>query len=96
MSKKDSLPRRERFNIEIFLHAGNNVNIRKRDIVAIFDIDKTSTHKVTRDFLNTAQKNGIVKNITDDIPRSFIVTQNKGKTTVYICQLAPSTLRERL
>ena len=81
--------------MEIFLHAGNNVNIRKKDIVAIFDIDKTSTHKVTRDFLNRAEKQGIVKNITEDIPRSFIITNRDGKTTVYISQLSPATLRGR-
>jgi len=81
---------------EIFLHAGNNVSIRKKDIVAIFDIDRTSTHKVTRDFLNQAQKDGNVINITDDIPRSFIITEKNGKKTVYISQLAPSTLKERL
>lgn len=84
------------FKIEIFLHAGNNVNIRKKDIVAIFDIDKTSTHKVTRDFLNKAEKSGIVSTITDDIPRSFIITERDGKKTVYISQLSPATLRERM
>ncbi len=82
--------------MEIFLHAGNNVNIRKKDIVAIMDIDKTSTHKVTRDFLAMAEKSGIVKSITDDIPRSFIVTERDGKRTVYISQLSPATLRERM
>lgn len=82
--------------IEIFLHAGNNFNIRKRDIVAIFDIDRTSTHKVTRDFLEKAQKSGIVQTITDDIPRSFIITERDGKKRVYISQLSPATLRERM
>ena len=82
--------------IEIFLHAGNNVNIRKKDIVAIFDIDRTSTHKVTRDFLEKAQKSGIVETITDDIPRSFIITEKNGIKKVYISQLSPATLRERM
>ena len=82
--------------MEIFLHAGNNINIRKKDIVAIFDIDKTSIHKVTRDFLNKAEKNGIVSTITDDIPRSFIITEKDGKKMVYISQLSPATLRERM
>lgn len=82
--------------MEIFLHAGNNVNIRKKDIVAIFDIDKTSTHKVTRDFLAHAEKSGIVNNVTDDIPRSFIVTERDGVRKVYISQLSPATLKERM
>lgn len=82
--------------MEIFLHAGNNVNIRKKDIVAIFDIDKTSTHKVTRDFLARAEKSGIVNSITDDIPRSFIVTERDGVRKVYISQLSPATLKERM
>lgn len=82
--------------MEIFLHAGNNVNIPKKDIVAIMDIDKTSTHKVTRQFLSMAQKNGIVRNITYDLPRSFIVTEKNGVKTVYISQLSPATLKERM
>lgn len=88
--------KKECTKIEIFLHAGNNINIRKKDIVAIFDIDRTSTHKVTRDFLEKSQKSGIIETITDEIPRSFIITERDGVKKVYISQLSPSTLRERI
>ncbi|MBR6633741.1 MAG: DUF370 domain-containing protein [Clostridia bacterium] len=81
-----------------FLHVGNNKSIRSRDIVGIFDMDTSTVSKVTRDFLAKAQKNDMVINVTDEIPKTYILTCKKKerKPKVIISQLAVQTLNERL
>lgn len=81
-----------------FLHAGQGHGIRKRDIIGIFDMDKTTVSGITRDFLNKAQKNKKVINITDDIPRAYILTgkKNERESVVVISQFSTGTLYDRL
>ena len=83
--------------MSVFLHVGNNKSIKTEDIVGIFDMDTSTVSKVTRDFLTKAQKNGEVVNVTDEIPKSFILTckMKERKPKVIISQLAVQTLNER-
>ncbi len=82
----------------IFLHVGHGKSVKSRDIVGIFDMDSSTVSKVTRDFLTKAQKNSMVINVTDEIPKAYILTCKKKerKPKVIISQLAVQTLTERL
>ena len=84
--------------MSVFLHVGHNKSLRSDEIVGIFDMDTSTVSKVSRDFLAKAQKNGTVINVTDEIPKSFILTdKNKErKPSVIISQLSAQTLHERL
>ena len=79
----------------MYLHLGNDVVINTEKIVAMFDIDACTVSKKTRDFLAAAQKNGEVINVSSELPRSFVVCNDKGKTSVYISQLSTKTLSRR-
>ena len=79
----------------MYLHLGNDVVINTEKIVAMFDIDACTVSKKTRDFLAAAQKNGEVLNVSYELPRSFVVCNDKGKTSVYISQLSTKTLSRR-
>ena len=81
----------------MYLHLGNDVVVRKKDIIAIFDMDNTTISKHTRKFLNFAEKRGEVVNITYELPKSFVVcAKNKGKNKkVYISQISSLTLLKR-
>lgn len=79
----------------MYLHLGNDVVINTEIIVAMFDIDACTVSKKTRDFLAAAQKNGEVINVSYELPRSFVVCNDKGKTSVYISQLSTKTLSRR-
>jgi len=61
-------------------------------------MDNTTVSSVTRDFLNTAQKEGKVINNTDDIPRTYILYGKKKerKSVVVISQFSTGTLYDRL
>ena len=80
----------------MYLHAGNNKAVRLKDIVGIFDLDNATVEANTKKYLSMATKKGEVVNIVDEIPKSFIVTGNKKKQTVYISQLSVQTLVGRI
>ena len=78
----------------MFLNAGNE-EIRKKNIIGIFDLDTATVSKKTRDFLSAAEKNGQVNLLTYDLPRSFILTTENGEQKVYLSQYSAGTLLTR-
>ena len=78
----------------MFLNAGNE-EIRKKNIIGIFDLDTATVSKKTRDFLAAAEKNGQVNLLTYDLPRSFILTTENGEQKVYLSQYSAGTLLTR-
>ena len=80
----------------MYLHLGNDVVVRKSDVVGIFDLDNTSQSALTRRYLAAAEKNGSVVNAAGlELPKSFVVCAENGKQTVYLSQLNSSTLLKR-
>lgn len=80
----------------MFLHLGMDKVITFDDIIGIFDLDTTTVSKNTRNYLAEAEKAGIVENVCSDLPKSFIVCQNKnGENRVYISQISSATLFKR-
>ena len=79
----------------MYLHLGGDVSVKADDIIGIFDMDNTTVSAKTRSFLKNAQKNGEIKDVTDDLPKSFIVTEKDGKTQVYISSPSTRTLLKR-
>ncbi|MBQ1229262.1 MAG: DUF370 domain-containing protein [Firmicutes bacterium] len=79
----------------MYLHLGKGTVISKDDIVAIFDLDQTSQSHITRKYLAAAEKAGQVINAAEDIPKSFVVCENKQGRWLYLSQMAPSTLLKR-
>jgi len=65
----------------MYLHIGENKAVRKKDIVAIFDMDSATVSSVTKKFLSSAQRAGKVRALGYDLPRTFIVMRDG---TVYL------------
>ena len=78
----------------MFLNAGNE-EIRKKNIIGVFDLDTATVSKKTRDFLAAAEKNGQVSLLTYDLPRSFILTAEEDGQKVYLSQYSAGTLLTR-
>lgn len=74
-----------------FLFLGGDVTVKSRGVIGIFDIEECSVSRVTVDFLNKSQKNGAVVNVSDDMPKSFIVCTNG----VYISNVSNDTINKR-
>ena len=80
----------------MLIHIGSDYLINAKNIVGIFDLDKTTSSPWTRDFLALGEKEATVINAADDIPRSFIVLEEDGEKRVYLIQLTVSTLMKRI
>ena len=79
----------------MYLHLGKGTVINTKYIIGIFDLDITSQSHLTRKYLSMAEKAGQVINTAEDIPKSFVVSSEDGKTRVYLSQMASSTLLRR-
>ena len=80
----------------MYLHLGKDVVVAHRDIVAVCDLDNSSHSHITRAYLAAAEKAGQIVNVSDDLPKSLVICQGvDGKQTVYLSQLASSTLLKR-
>lgn len=80
----------------MYLQIGKEDFIKSDDIIGIFDLDNTTVNKATRDYLNFAQKEDEVITVSYDLPKSFIVTEEKGKRRVYISSLNTAIIFKRL
>ena len=80
----------------MFLHVGNNRNIRIRDVIGIFDMDNATVSAVTRKFLNGKQKEYLVESVSFDIPKSFILYTDGEKYRICFSPLSSSSLKGRL
>lgn len=80
----------------MYLHLGQDTVVTLSDIVGIFDLDTSTISKCSRRFLADAQKSGRVVNVSEEMPKTYIVCHDKeGKQTVYISQISSATLRKR-
>ena len=79
----------------MYLSIGNDMAVRDKSIIGIFDMDNTSTSKRTREFLAHAEKNGEVVPC-DDLPKSFVLTAEYGLDRVFLTSLSSATLEKRL
>lgn len=82
----------------MYLHLGQSTVIRDRDIIGVFDLDITSQSYRTRQYLNRAERAGQVINVSEELPKSFVVCQRRGerRQRVYLAQPASGTLQRRL
>lgn len=79
----------------MYLHLGQDVVVRAKDVVGIFDIDNTSVSKLTKEFLGAQERAGRVVNVSAELPKSFIVCRRGEGMAVYISQISCATLKKR-
>ena len=79
----------------MYLYLGQNTLVPKKSVVGIFDMDNATSSHVTRKSLNIWEKKGMIVNVSDDIPKSFVICSDGGETRVYLSQLSSQTLLKR-
>lgn len=75
----------------MYLHIGEDTVITDREIIGIFDMDTSTVNKATRDYLAEAEKRGRVEYVNYDLPKSFVVTDEK----IFVSPINTSTLLRR-
>ena len=79
----------------MYLSIGGDMAVRDRSVIGIFDLDGCSMSKKTMEYLENAEQNGVLLNVTEDIPKTFLVTEEYGMEKVYFTQLSAATLEKR-
>lgn len=75
----------------MYLYLGGDVTVKSKDVIGIFDIEECSVSRTTAEFLNFSQKNGQIVNVSEEMPKSFIVTDSK----TYISNVSNRTIALR-
>lgn len=79
----------------MYISIGGDMAVRDGSIIGIFDLDGCSMSKKTMEYLQNAEKNGVLLNVTEDIPKTFLVTEEYGMEKIYFTQLSAATLEKR-
>lgn len=80
----------------MYLHIGNGKSVRQKDIIGIFDLDTATVSKITKDFINKHQKKGALTYYDSDLPRAFILLEEKKESKVRLSRISTSGLKVRL
>lgn len=84
----------------MYLHLGQDTVVDTESILGIYDMDTSTVSKWSREYLNKAEKEGRVINVSFyDLPKSFIICREKEDEKeferVYISPLSSQTLLRR-
>jgi hypothetical protein len=80
----------------MYLHLGQNEIVPDRRIIGIFDLDKAAYGRRAQEYLKKAEEEGVVLDISGDLPRSFVVCDHPyHRQIVYLSQLSPAALERR-
>ena len=81
----------------MYLHLGSNVTVPSDDIVGIFDLDNCSSSRTTLQFLKTAEEEGMVLPVGEELPKSVVVCCPEGSwQRIYLSPLNVATLVRRI
>ena len=80
----------------MFLHVGNNTNIRLCNVVGIFDMDNATLSAITRKYLSGMEKEGLVESAVEEIPKSFVLSYEMGEFKICFSQLSSAALKGRM
>ncbi|MBR6545620.1 MAG: DUF370 domain-containing protein [Clostridia bacterium] len=87
----------------MFLHIGNGVSVRQRDIIGIFDLDTATVSAETKRFLRSSEKKGLLEDVANgEIPRSFLLldqkkdSSEKGSYQLKLSLISSAALKLRL
>lgn len=79
----------------MYLHLGGDVVVNLKDVIAIMDLDVTTVSKITREFLTVAEEEGFVINVSDDLPKSYVLTERDNESRLYVSPISSATLLKR-
>ena len=80
----------------MYISIGSDFSVRDRCIIGIFDLDNSTVSKHTRNFLTQAEKQGDVIDVSGDLPKSYVITEEFGLQRVYLSQYSSAVLEKRL
>ena len=71
----------------MYLHLGCDTVVNTKDIISILDLESTSISKYSKEFLKIVEEEGFVRNVSEEIPKSFVVCEEDGQSVIYITNI---------
>ncbi len=75
-----------------FLHLSPDCALDKRHVIGVFDMDTATVSPETRRFLRESERQGKLRSVARDLPKSFVLTDSR----VFLASTAPQSLRGHL
>lgn len=79
----------------MFIHLGADIVIPLKDVISIMDMESTNMSNHTKEFLKTAEDEGFIRKISEDKPKTFILSEENNKTVIYLSPISSVTLFKR-
>ena len=79
----------------MFIHLGGDTVISINDVISIMDVESSNLSNTTKEFLIIAEDEGFIRKISEDDPKSFILTEKNNKTIIYLSPISSVTLLKR-
>lgn len=77
----------------MYLHIGNEKLISRKSIIGIFDMDTATVSPLTKDFLKEKESEGKTVISSDNLPKSFILTDGGD---IFFSGISTSSLSGRI
>lgn len=79
----------------MYLHLGKDTVVNTKHIIAILDLESASISKNTRVFLKIVEEEGFVRNVSEEIPKTFVLCEIDGQSVIYITNISSKALSGR-
>lgn len=79
----------------MYIHIGKDLVIKEEDIIGIFNLDYIGNTKEYRKFKSNLEEQKLLKIITPNLGKTFILTESQGKSKAYITNIGASTIGKR-
>ena len=80
----------------MYLHIGNGITVKKKDVIGIFDLDSSTVSYITKGYINKNQRDGNISYEDMDLPRTFVlVEEEKEKYKIKLSRISSQGLKIR-
>ena len=79
----------------MYLHLGKDTVDNTKNIIASLDLESPSVSRNTRDFLKIVEEEGFVRNVSEEIPKTFVLCEIDGQSVIYITNISSKALSGR-
>ena len=77
----------------MFIHIGNDLSVLKSSVTCVVNLETVlPSQKDVSDFINSEDEQGRLQYVTDEIPKSLVITDDK----TYVCSLSANLILNRL
>ena len=64
----------------MFLHIGDNLVVREKEVIGIFDFETSTLSKHTKNYLRDKEKKGTITTVSDKLPKAFVVVKKNKES----------------